>query len=222
MDPARTKMGMRSSGAAAEMRPAGGGTARPVVVPLGRGGQIDGARALLVLGDGGDEEGGAEHVLVGQLAGGAVGGEVHDERAHHGVAGLGGPAGQRVDVGEEGVAQAVEAELGVEGGGVVAEGPHLARAEFAVDAQERGKGGVLEPAGVQLAPLVLGVGRHGLLGELALHGVAAGVHGPVGEAGDAGAEAGGDLLGHGGPCGGDVARPGDGGGRAAGPRSRSG
>ena len=101
---------------------AGCSAARPVVVPLGGGGQVDGASALLVLGDGGDEQGGAEHVLVRQLACGAVGGEVHDERTHHGVAGLGGPSGQRVDVGEEGVAQAVEAELGVEGGGVVAAG----------------------------------------------------------------------------------------------------
>ena len=91
-----------------------------------------------------------------------------------------------------------------------------------MDAEERGEGGELEPAGVQLAPLVLGVGRHGLLGELALHGVAAGVHGPVGQAGDAGAEAGGNLLGHGGPGGGDVAGPGDGGGALHARRSRSG
>ena len=73
--------------------------------------------------------------------------------------------------------------------------------------QNGSEGGELEPAGVQLPPLFFFAGSHRLMGKLALHGVAAGVHGPVGQAGDAGAQPGGNLLRHRGPRRGNVSRP---------------
>src|SRR5579871_2301726 len=56
----------------------------PVVVPIGTGGEIDGARGGSLFGDGGYKQRGAKHVLVAEVDDVGIVGEVHEEATHEG------------------------------------------------------------------------------------------------------------------------------------------
>src|SRR5690606_19038170 len=125
--------------------------------------------------------------------------EVEGERPHHGVALAGDLVRQRVDVGEQAVAQ--PAVTGHDLLGPLTERPQLVLVtRRAVEAEDRAEGAVLEPADDRLAAPVPA-------------GEPADVAGPVGHARGTEVEPGGDLLAEGVPVVLDVARP-DGGGVA--------
>lgn len=113
--------------------------------PLARG-KINAALGNAGREDGGDEEVGAEEILVVDEFGAGVVGRFEVEVAEDRDAGVAGFAGAAFEVGEEAVA-----EVGVvldDGDGGVAEVPGFARGVGAVEAGERGEQAPLRPADV--------------------------------------------------------------------------
>jgi hypothetical protein len=75
--------------------------------------------------------------LVGDVAGDGVGGEIHHERAHEGAAILGDVSGDRVNVGQQAVAEAVDFEHGFVGFAFfTSKLPHFSQGVFAVGAHK--------------------------------------------------------------------------------------
>ena len=136
--------------------------------------------------DGANEEVGAEHELVGDVADLGVGAPVHHERALDGVVVAGDAPGEGVDVGHEAVAELVVLE---QDGLDAVVGPELVVVAVAVGAKDGAEGAELKPAGVEIlvGGIELGFAGVGLV-------VAADVGGPVGHAGEGEVEAGGDLV----------------------------
>ena len=124
--------------------------------------------------------------------------EVHHQRPHRSVALVGRLPGQRVDVGQQAVAQTVKADQDLLRVGAVRPQFVLIGLAGSMHAEDRAKGAELKPADKQLAiGRVVGIARD----------ESADVGGPVGNAGESKVQAGGNLAAKAEPVGVDVARP---------------